>query len=361
MSKLPYPAVFSSNVAHTGPRNPPQFHDSADGHGRYIGVEMEIMASNPTHALAINEVFARWGAAVVGDGSLPNTGYEINTAPARAEKFNEEIVEICRTLRLAGGRVNKQCGLHVHVDTRDLDPLALKRVIMTYLAVEDDVYRILAPSRFVGGWCRKAKDNGFNLIPELATECDAVTFSRALETKLYGNPANTAHYKMGKGNSFRYTGLNIHSHYHRGTLEFRHHHGSINAVKIIAWGRICEAIIEFGKRNAEKDIRKFFDKNPEPLPSILSPVLKTYFLERKAHFEEIFAKKKRRETRPPVQAARATPIFVAPPSTPSIGEIIGRVAPMPAPMNVPAGSPGLGNIEIVDGTIRFTGTGGTNG
>lgn len=274
----------------------PVFHDSQSGRGRFIAAEMEIMGSDYAKANVINDTIARWQAAVVGDGSLPATGYEINTAPAKAEKFDEEIIDICRSLRNSSGRVNKSCGLHVHVDVRGVDILSLKRIIMTYMAVEEDVFSMLAPSRSNNGFCRKMKPNGWAERFHLNEETTAQQFQNYLETALYGraDPSND-YYKRAKGNSYRYNGLNIHSYFFRGTLEFRHHHGTANAVKIIAWARICESIIEFGLKNSEVNIKRFFNGNREPLASILSPTLKQYFLDRKASFADKARRKRERE------------------------------------------------------------------
>jgi hypothetical protein len=49
-----------------------------------------------------------------------------------------------------------------------------------------------------------------------------------------------------KYNDARYCGLNLHSRYFHGSLEFRLHSGTLNKTKIVNWIRILNAIIEKG-------------------------------------------------------------------------------------------------------------------
>jgi len=49
-----------------------------------------------------------------------------------------------------------------------------------------------------------------------------------------------------KYNDARYCGLNLHSRYFHGSLEFRLHSGTLSKTKIVNWIRILNAIIEKG-------------------------------------------------------------------------------------------------------------------
>lgn len=82
--------------------------------------------------------------------------------------------------------------------------------------------------------------------------------------------------KTDKYNGARYTGLNIHSFFYRGTIEFRHHSGTVNADKAKNWGMICAAIIEYAAKFSMRDIKALPDDSWIALMAILPPFLQTY-------------------------------------------------------------------------------------
>jgi len=264
----------------------PTFHKSADERGRFIAAEMEIAESDEEKAYLIDDALSKWDAIAVTDGSLPGTGYEINTAPAQGDMFDKEIAEICGALKKARAKVTRNCGLHVHIDGRDLTFLGLKRILMTYIAVENDLFSMIARSRGRNHFCQKSSQV-LSAIAKVTEKATSKEFQEAIELKLYGTRGeNSDYYKRDKWNSNRYMALNIHSWFFRKTLEFRHHQGTANALKVIAWARICETLMEFGNQNKEEEIVRWFKDNPQPLASILSPTLKQYFLDRKEYFSQ---------------------------------------------------------------------------
>lgn len=261
----------------------PKFHGRGE-EGRYIAAEIEINSSDPTKAVSINRTLNKWKAAVVHDGSLDGDGYEINTAPAKGAAFDREIRDICRKLRRAKAKVARNCGLHIHVDARDIRYISMRRVLQTYLQVEKDLFSMLAPSRRNNHFCSHVSSVAW--VRQLANgEMTAPKFRTELVRLFYGGRDEMEEGKKHKyGGYDRYWALNLQSWFYRGTLEFRAHHGTANPTKIINWGRICESIIDFGLEHTEKEIKKHFTNNPEPLASILNPTLKQYFLERREHF-----------------------------------------------------------------------------
>jgi hypothetical protein len=68
-------------------------------------------------------------------------------------------------------------------------------------------------------------------------------------------------WKRGKYNQSRYTGFNLHSLYYRGTIELRHHSGTINAQKIINWINLNLAILDYAsKRFNEKELMELMNQ-----------------------------------------------------------------------------------------------------
>jgi hypothetical protein len=56
-----------------------------------------------------------------------------------------------------------------------------------------------------------------------------------------------------KYNDARYCGVNMHSRIIHGSIEFRHHSGTLDSKKIINWIEICQRIVEAGIKLAKLD------------------------------------------------------------------------------------------------------------
>jgi len=66
-----------------------------------------------------------------------------------------------------------------------------------------------------------------------------------------------------KYNSSRYRGLNIHSRFLHGTIEYRYHHGTLNSYFITKWMAFCLGMSDFGARFLERNdkIKNLFIKS----------------------------------------------------------------------------------------------------
>jgi hypothetical protein len=254
---------------------------------RYIGVEIEVANSDADSGTTVSRVLNKWKSAAVHDGSLPESGYEINTAPAKGEVFEEEINAICAALKEANAHVDSSCGLHVHVDCRDLQYYDLRKVILVYSKVEDSLFRMLAKSRLDNHYCERLSKKFKDILVQKDKD-----WRRNLLKTTYGNEARAG--RRNKYNEARYSALNIHSWFFRKTLEFRHHQGTVDAKKIINWAKICQSIINFAVSHIEKEIEEHF-RLVEPdnrLPAILSEDLREYYHSRVNSFKRNAKKEK---------------------------------------------------------------------
>lgn len=169
---------------------------------------------------------------------------EFVTPPLRYEDI-ETLQEIVREFRKAGAVANYSCGIHVHVDGANHNAQSLRRLVKFFSARQDLVYEGLqiAPSR-ADRWCCKIPQT---LIDEMAKrknisrdEVEAIWYSRA-NTVEYGGTyyggIDHQHY-----NHTRYHGLNLHSFFSKGTVEFRLFNSTLHAGKIKAYVQFCLAI-----------------------------------------------------------------------------------------------------------------------
>lgn len=186
----------------------------------------------------------------MSDGSLPEEGFEINTAPAQGDLFIGQIEAISKALLRDGARVSSGCGLHVHVDARDFSYYDLRRLVLLYERIEPALFEMMPASRRESRFCQPcgklyAEAVRANRLPKI--------YKENLIKSVYGDEAKRPA-RRDKYDDSRYHALNIHSWFYRGTIECRLHTGSVRAHKIIAWGKLWATILDTAMRRTERDI-----------------------------------------------------------------------------------------------------------
>lgn len=221
---------------------------------RKFGVELEIVnlaiptvvlalrnAGIDAHAEGYNHALRNhWkvvtDASVVGNNGIP--GCEVVSPVLVGEDGLEEVRKVCRALVAAGATVNKTCGLHVHVNARDLTARDIAMTVTRYANTEASIDALVPVSRrgSYNRFCKSVvslvRTNSARLAT-VSTPADCVT---ALRT--YPNDEN------------RFLKLNLESYLRHGTVEFRQHSGSVNAEKVCNWIRFCVNFVETSRRYA---------------------------------------------------------------------------------------------------------------
>ena len=188
----------------------------------HMGVEIEVMYNNATD-------FRRGvGIDCHRDGSLGSYGAEYKLL-ARSDKVVQKASELVEELWKRRARVNRQCGLHVHIDARQVGA-ERRRVAMDWLGRTEEVwFSLMPPSRRSSSYV--ARINGG-----------------------YGG-----HYTWAN-----YTGYN--------TLEIRMHGGTLNPHKMAGWltalchlqAKMNDAIYTFPSTgDAEADFWALFADCPQ--------------------------------------------------------------------------------------------------
>lgn len=219
---------------------------------RSIAAEIEVSGIKiPKNGKLISSVVKKWGGGIVHDGSLPKGGFEINTAPASGDLYVQQITEICDSIKKAEGFITPHCGLHVHVDARDMNCMDIRNLIYTYAAIEPILYKMTHPSRSRSKYCLPC---GTKYLGWVSADDKLPKIVRdKITTGIYGNP-NTKESKKKKRVDARYNALNLHSFFFRQTVECRMFEGSIDPETIIAWGKMWALIMDFSKYKSLKEI-----------------------------------------------------------------------------------------------------------
>jgi len=110
-----------------------------------------IDASAPGYT---HQTTSYWKA--VTDGSLSGAhAFELVSPILEGEAGLESIKTVCGVLNSLGVKVNRSCGLHVHVDARDATQLQLGNLLKQWAKFEGNVMELLPPSRRENTYCRR--------------------------------------------------------------------------------------------------------------------------------------------------------------------------------------------------------------
>ena len=149
----------------------------------------------------------------------------------------ETLQELIRRLRKAGAVSDSelQCGIHVHIGTKDHTPNTLKNLVNLMAAKEDLIYKSLEIDPARVRWCKKVNEDLIQAInkkkPKTLEQLANIWYSG------YGFENRDRHYHTS-----RYHGLNLHSTFTKGTIEFRLFNGTLHAGKIRSYIVFCLAI-----------------------------------------------------------------------------------------------------------------------
>lgn len=231
---------------------------------RKFGVEIEFIFYGDIHGVAakLNE----YGVTTVVEGYNHQTrthwkivhdascGWELVSPPMSGESGLEEIRKACRALVDSGARVNRRCGLHVHVDANGLSVEAVKTICRRYVKFGQEIDSFMPASRRANNnvYCRNNDaalyDRNFNSIYDMAY-----------------------HEGRSDGNA-RYKKVNIQSYLRHGTVEFRQHSGTTNGSKICNWVRFCLGFVEKSIELAELANNNSNTINPVSQPGALTSI-----------------------------------------------------------------------------------------
>ena len=164
-----------------------------------------------------------------------------------------DLQEIVRRLRHSGAFVNSQCGIHIHVDASRYTPQTLRNLVNIIASKEDILYKALRidPARM--RWCKKTNGELLEAINRRKPQT-----MEALKDIWYAGSTRgrDEHY-----NDTRYHGLNLHSTFTKGTVEFRLFNSTTHAGEIKAYIQFCLAVSHQALTQKKASARKTVTDN----------------------------------------------------------------------------------------------------
>ncbi len=172
----------------------------------------------------------------------------------------ETIQEILRTLRKAGAKVNETCGIHIHIDGANHNAKSLKNIVNFIGSRQDLIYEALQVKSNRERYCKKLDSRLHSKIKStkniVRTDIHSTWYSPVNHGHAFGSG--------GRYNDTRYQGLNLHSFFDKGTVEFRMFNSTMHAGVLKTYIQFCLAVSAWAIENPD-NVR--FNKTTHYTPS----------------------------------------------------------------------------------------------
>ena len=207
---------------------------------KYFGTRTQYLGQGyDTHG-AFDKKSRMWKCmsdASVHDG---NGGCEVVTPILEYDDIND-LQELIRKFREAGGRIDGECGIHVHVG---ISRMSSKRIIILSNIIykyEDIIWKALKIKRRRRTYCKKIDENFIKKLNE-----EKPLNKSSLENIWYGTQYSE-HGRHEHYNKTRYHGYNLHALFTKGTVEFRMFNSTLHAGRVKAYVQFCLALVAKAK------------------------------------------------------------------------------------------------------------------
>tara|TARA_Y100000593_G_scaffold34043_1_gene66839 strand:+ start:2730 stop:3845 length:1116 start_codon:yes stop_codon:yes gene_type:complete len=166
-------------------------------------------------------------------------------------------------------KIDKSCGLHVHHDAREISAKAMGKLVQFYSTYEGIIDSFMPMSRRSNkaSYCASLKNflgfqNNKDLVHSYAMKMTEMIEQRRIEDgPIYNKRVPWPQKDTGRGiekrmkkrnkmnsiwdSSERYCKINLASFWKHGTLEFRHHSGTVEHEKILNWIELTSGMVDF--------------------------------------------------------------------------------------------------------------------
>lgn len=226
--------------------------DKTTNNDLMIGIELEVENLPHGHEWYMTEAGRFW--SVVEDGSLRPRGlsWEFVSKPADLGTAMAELRFLLGKMKWDDRNYSDRCSVHVHTNVLNFTQQQVANLALVYPVMEAVLFRFINhyKKKEEQGYCR---DTNLYCIPW--SDC---RMNRNFIEKFFSNPAVFQPDRRGLGvrQWEKYTALNFSPISNKGTVEWRHMHGTADMEKLSLWLNIIGAIMKFCKEQEFNDIVK---------------------------------------------------------------------------------------------------------
>jgi hypothetical protein len=225
---------------------------------RNFGVEIECYPGmgqdKVERMLRISKAGNGWD--VGSDGSLDYNGVEIRTPVFKFERKNlDKIRRFCKLFHSMGAYATQGCGLHVHIEAKDLDDNQLSKIFDRYKKFEKEIDSFIDKDRRKNNndYCQSLTSDEYKHNYSYADYIEDMEtpfyYTEAPKTKKGKFLSKKEFIVWSKMQYFRDTkDLKVNAFHLKdggyGTIEFRHHHGTVQGADIANWVSFLHHFVE---------------------------------------------------------------------------------------------------------------------
>lgn len=223
----------------------------------YFGTEVSYMGGTYDKYIAEDNKGRRWSCVFDSSIIAPTRSTKCEVvSPILTYDDMTDLQEIVRILRKNGAKSSpqKQCGIHIHIGLGNHTIKTLKNLVNYMSSYQDLIYKALKIADERQRWCQKLEP----MLIDKFNERGLDTFEKG-ESAWYGKGCENGKYQHY--NPTRYHGLNLHSVFSKGTIEFRLFNGTLHAGEIRSYVCFCLAMSNFAleKRSIRRSHKNQFN------------------------------------------------------------------------------------------------------
>lgn len=168
-------------------------------------------------------------------------GWEIASPAMMLDEDGEcaELREVCERVRALRPRVDRSCGLHVHVEVRDFDWQDLRNLIILFARYEPFLFELCPPSRRTNTFCPPMRKADW-----AATDSHYWTRVDSALRETREERFQSAVTAIG-----RYVSLNLSPFWRSRRIEFRLGAGTVQYEKIVRWTQLLLSMVQRAKND----------------------------------------------------------------------------------------------------------------
>lgn len=184
------------------------------------------------------------------DDDYREWGVELVSPPLRGEAGVKQLNTVFEALDVAGWRQNSSCGCHIHIDGERMlrDGKRIRTLLWLMGVVELELIKCMKHRREYSSYCKPINREILedSALSETMAEMVPIEYYR---DSYYRSTTPDMDYKY---NERRYYGLNLHSLWYRGTVEFRYFHTPDTVDECLAFIAFCINVMQIAN---DKDLR----------------------------------------------------------------------------------------------------------
>ncbi len=154
----------------------------------------------------------------------------------------EDLQNLVKAIRKAGGFVNGSTGMHVHIGAKKMGTQAAVNLLKMVASKQDLIYKALNVKESRQYYCQKFTERFMKELLDRKPQ----DYSE-LASVWYGEPIEKAEREHEHYDESRYHLLNLHSYFTRGTVEYRAFNATLDETEVKAAVQFCLAVTSYAK------------------------------------------------------------------------------------------------------------------